>query len=99
MKIPNKILSTIIIAQFVKIWDKNLNYIGKTYDIFNDKIWYFLDLYCIIVIKQSKFHAIFSLILTDQTKDYFVYNVNWNITFAEMYTKIKTKGYTKVNKA
>ena len=38
IKVPNKMLSTIIVAQFVKIWDENTNYIGKTYVIFDNKI-------------------------------------------------------------
>lgn len=50
---PNKILSAIIIAQFVKIWEKNSNYTGEVYDILNDKILYFLDICYTIATKQS----------------------------------------------
>ena len=73
---PNKMLSTTIVAQFVKIWDKNSNYISKIYDIFDDKIRYFLDICYTVAIKQSQFHAVFSSILLGQAKDYFIYNVN-----------------------
>ena len=38
IKKPNKILPTIIIAQFVKICDKNSNYTEEVYDIFDNKI-------------------------------------------------------------
>lgn len=31
-------LSVTIVAQFVKIWDKNLNYIGEEYNILDNKI-------------------------------------------------------------
>ena len=54
-KMPNKILPITIIAQFIKIWDKNSNYIGKAYDIF--------DIYYKVTIKQSQFHVLF-IILT-----------------------------------
>ena len=43
IKVPSKMLSATIIAQFVKIWDKNLNYNDKVYDILDDKFWYFFD--------------------------------------------------------
>ena len=82
-------LSATIIAQFVKIWDKNSNYISKVYNIFAYKIRYFLDTCYTVVIKQSQFYAVFLSILSIQAKDYFVYNVNWNMMFAEMYSKIK----------
>ena len=92
-------LPATIVAQFVKIWDKNTNYTGEAYDIFDDKIRYFLDTCYTVAIKHSQFHAIFSSILSGRAKDYFVYNVNRNLTFAEMYTKMKTKFDTEVNKA
>ena len=41
----------------------------------------------------------FSLILSDPATDYFLYNDNHNLTFAEIYTKIKTTFDTEVNKA
>lgn len=41
----------------------------------------------------------FLSILSGQAKDYFVYNVNQNLTFIEIYNQIKTKFDTKVNKA
>lgn len=40
----------------------------------------------------------FSLILSSQAKDYFIYNINQNLTFSEIYTKIKLKFDTKINK-
>lgn len=52
-----------------------------------------------IAIKQLQFHAVFLFILSGQAKDYFVYNVNRNLIFAEIYTKMKTKFDIKVNKA
>ncbi len=91
-------LPVTIVAQFVKIWDRNSNYIGETYNILDDKIRYFLDTYYIVAIKQSQFHAVFSSILSGRTKDYFVYNVNQNLTFAEMYNQMKMKFDTEVNK-
>ena len=41
----------------------------------------------------------FSSILSSRAKDYFVYNVNQNLTFAEMYNQMKTKFNTEINKA
>lgn len=35
---PKKMLFATIVTSFVKIWDKNLNYIGETYNILGDKI-------------------------------------------------------------
>ncbi len=81
----NKMLSATIIAQFVKIWNRNLNSTGKTYNILDNKIWYFLDICYIVVIKQLQFHKVFLSILSGWVKDYFVHNVNRNLTFAEMY--------------
>ena len=52
-----------IVAQFVKIWDRNSNYTSKVYDILDDKIRYFLDTCYTVAIKQSQFHAVFSSIL------------------------------------
>ncbi|WP_375449258.1 hypothetical protein, partial [uncultured Nostoc sp.] len=98
IRMPNKILPATIIAQFIKIWDKNSNYTGKAYDILDDKIRYFFDTCYIVAIKQSQFYAVFSSILSGQAKDYFVYNVNQNLTFAEMYTKMKMRFDTEVNK-
>lgn len=49
---PNEILTTTIIVQFIKIWDKNSNYINETYNIFDNKIRYLFDIYYIITIKQ-----------------------------------------------
>ena len=91
-------LAATIIVQFVKIWNKNLNYIGKTYNILDTKIWYFFDKCYTVVIKQSQFYAVFSSILSSRAKNYFVYNINQNLIFAEMYTKIK-KFDTEVIKA
>ena len=31
-------LSVTIFAQFIKIWDRNINYISKIYNIFDEKI-------------------------------------------------------------
>ena len=84
-------LPAIIIAQFVKIWDKNSNYTGKAYNIFDNKIRYFLDTYYTVGIKQSQFNAMFSSILLGKAKNYYIYNVYRNLTFAKMYTKMKTK--------
>ena len=92
-------LPATIVAQFVKIWDKNSNYTGEAYDILDDKIRYFLDTCYTVAIKQSQFHAVFSSILSSRAKDYFVYNVNRNLTFAEMYNQMKTKFDTEINKA
>ena len=91
IRMPNEMLPATIVAQFVKIWDKNSNYTGEAYDILDDKIRYFLDTCYTVAIKQSQFHAVFSSILSGRAKNHFVYNVNRNLTFAEMYTKIKTK--------
>ena len=99
IRVPNEILPATIVAQFVKICDKNSNYIGEAYDIFHDKIRYFLDTCYTVAIKQSQFHAVFLSILSGQAKDYFVYNVNQNITFAEMYGKMKIQFDTEINKA
>ena len=82
----------------MKIWDKNSNYKGKTYKILDDKIRYFLDICYTVVIKQSQFDALFFSILSGQAKDYFVYNMNQNLTFAEMYIMMKMKFDTEVNK-
>ena len=76
-----------------------MNYIGKAYDILDNKIRYFLNICYIVAIKESQFHAVFASILSVRAKDYFVYNVNQNLTFAEMYNQMKTKFDTEVNKA
>ena len=44
-------LPTTIIAKFIKIWDRNSNYTSKIYDILDDKIQYFLDIYYTVTIK------------------------------------------------
>ena len=41
----------------------------------------------------------FLSILSGRAKDYFVYNINRNLIFAEIYNQIKRKFDTKVNKA
>ena len=69
-------LSATIVAQFIKIWDKNSNYTGEAYNILDNKIWYFFDTCYIVAIKQSQFHTMFLSILLSQAKDYFIYNVN-----------------------
>ena len=99
IRVPNEILPATIVAQFVKIWDKNSNYTGEAYDILDDKIRYFLDTCYTVAIKESQFYAVFSSILSGRAKDYFVYNVNQNLTFAGMYNRMKTKFDTEVNKA
>ena len=38
IKMTNKMLPTIIVAQFIKIWDKNLKYIEEEYNILDNKI-------------------------------------------------------------
>lgn len=65
----------------------------------DNKIQYFLDIYYTVVIKQFQFHNVFLSILSGQAKDYFVYNVNKYLTFAEIYNLIKTKFDIKINKA
>lgn len=42
-------LPTTIIAQSVNIWDEILNYIGKVYNILDNKIGYFFDSYYTIM--------------------------------------------------
>ena len=64
IRVPNTMLPAIIVAQFVKIWDKNLDYTGEAYDILDDKIRYFLDTCYTVAIKQSQFHAVFLSILS-----------------------------------
>lgn len=65
-----------IVAQFVKIWDENSNYNGKIYNILCNKIWYFLNIYYLIAIKQLEFYTIFIFIPLSQARDYFVSNIN-----------------------
>lgn len=95
---PNKILPTIIVAQFVKIQDKNSDYISETYNIFDKKIRFPLDICYIATIKQLQFYAVFLSFVFGQAKDYFVYNVHQNMMFAEMYSKIKIYFDVEVNK-
>lgn len=92
-------LPATIVVQFIKIWNKNLNYIDKAYDIFDDKIQYFFNICYTTVVKQYQFYIIFLSILSGQVKDYFVYNINQNMTFAKIYSKINIKFDIKVNKA
>ena len=75
MKVSNKMLLATIVAQFVKIWNKNSNYIGKAYDILDDKIQYFLKTYCTVAIQQLQFHVVFMSISSGRVKDYFVLQV------------------------
>ena len=96
---PNEILLATIIAQFIKIWDRNSNHTGEEYDILEDKIRYFFITCYTVAIKQSQFYALLLSILSDRTKDYIVYNVNRNLTFAKIYNQMKTKFDTEVNKA
>lgn len=73
IKVSNEMLPATIVAQFVKIWDKILNYTGEAYDILDDKIRNFLDTCYTVAIKLSQFPAVFSSILSRRAKDYFVY--------------------------
>lgn len=89
IKVLNEMLPATIVTQFVKIWDNNSNYIGEAYNILNDQIRYFFDICYTFAIKQSQFHVVFSSILSGRAKDYFVYNINQNMMFTEIYNKIK----------
>lgn len=60
---------------------------------------YFLNICCIVTIKESQFYTMLSSILSGQIKDYFVYNINQKLTFAEIYIKIMIKFDIEVNKA
>lgn len=50
-------------------------------------------------IKQLQFYVIFLSILLGRVKNYFIHNVNQNLTFTEMFNKIKTKFDIEVYKA
>lgn len=76
-----------------------MNYIDEVYNIFDNKIQFFLDIYYIIAIKQLQFYAVFLSILLGQAKDYFIYNINQNQIFAKIFIKKKIKFDIKVNKA
>ena len=99
LQVPNEMLPATIVGQFVKIWNKESNYTGEPYDILDDKVRYFLDTCCTVGIGQTQFHAVFSSILSGRAKDYFVYNINRNWTFADMYNSMKMHFDTEVNKA
>lgn len=64
-----------------------------------DKIRYFLNTCYTVAIKQSQFYIMFLSILLGQAKDYFIYNVNQNLMFTEIYNQMKTKFDIEVNKA
>lgn len=85
-------------ATFGKLWQKENNYTGDAYDILDDKIRYFLDVCRTVQIQPDQFHAVFSMILTGKAKEYFIYQVDRRLTFADMYTKMKMHFDTEVNR-
>ncbi|KAI1000565.1 hypothetical protein K3495_g7632 [Podosphaera aphanis] len=71
-------------ATFSKIWNNIYSYSGDPYDIFDDKIRYFMNRAKIAQIKPSQMHAIFPMILSKRAQDWFTYNVPMSDTFAAM---------------
>ncbi|RKF71399.1 hyporthetical protein [Golovinomyces cichoracearum] len=84
-------------AFFSKIWDKTYSYTGEPYDIFDEKIRYFMSREKIAQNKPSQMHSIFPMILSKRAQDWFIYNVSMSDSFTTMYKKIKLHFDVEVN--
>lgn len=95
--VDNEELDNYLWNQFNKRWDKSQNYTGKAYDILDDKVLYFLDTCLSTHILPSQFHSVFSIVLSDKAKTFFLYEIKKGITFAAMYKQVKQHFDTEVN--
>lgn len=97
LQFPNEELEPNTATQFKKMWDKSMNYSGEVYDIFDDKIRHFLNVCSLVRIRPTQFHAVIYTILTKEAKEYFLHHVSLSLTFAGMYTKLKSHFDTEIN--
>lgn len=87
--LANEELENYLWNQFNKRWDKSQNYTGKAYDILDDKVLYFLETCLSTHILPSQFHSVFSIVLSDKAKTFFLYEIKKGISFAAMYKQVK----------
>ena len=57
------------VTAFSKIWDKIYSYSGDPYNIFDDKIRYFMSRAKIAQIRPSQMHSIFPMILSKRAQE------------------------------
>jgi len=85
------------ITNFVKIYGNNNKYNGKAYDILDDKLRLFLDIYYYLQVLKSQFSVLLLQILTGQAEQYYIHYTKHSDTFANSYHKLKTHFDTEVN--
>ena len=85
-------------AHFIKMWNKELNYIGKAYDILGDKIRAFYNTCWSIGIKETQFHAVFPLILKENALEFYLDRLGPDMTFAETYRGLRSHFDIRVNR-
>ncbi|KAF4466699.1 hypothetical protein FALBO_6436, partial [Fusarium albosuccineum] len=97
-QVPNEMLPATTLAQFAKIWRKEMNYTGEVYNILNEKVRYFLNTCSNVGIKETQFHAAFNHILDGAALDYYSHEMRPAMTFAEMYWALHNHFETEVNR-
>jgi hypothetical protein len=60
----------------MKMYNKNERYIGKLYDLFNDKLQTFFNICHNIKIILGQFSSVFPRILTDKAQKYYLHYIN-----------------------
>ncbi|KAI1430907.1 hypothetical protein GGR50DRAFT_700807 [Xylaria sp. CBS 124048] len=88
----------ITVAHFMKAWNREHNYTGKLYDVLEDKFRFFLDTCYTLGIRQSQFHAVFSLTLSGRAALYFIHEIPRQWTFTDMYLALDCHFNTEQNK-
>lgn len=95
---PNEMLPATVLAQFAKLWRKEMNYTGEVYNLLDEKVRYFLNTCANIGIRESQFHAAFNYILDGAALDFYSYQMSPRMTFAEMYWALHHHFETEVNR-
>jgi hypothetical protein len=95
--IPNERLKSNKAALFIKMYDKNECYIGKPYNLFNDKLQTFFNICHNIEFISGQFSSVFPRILANKTQKYYLHYINPQKSFYIAYIKIKTYFNTEVN--
>ncbi|KAM4061666.1 hypothetical protein HRG_011700 [Hirsutella rhossiliensis] len=83
----------------MKLWNKNKNYTGEPYDLFDYCIRIFMSLCYNIQLKPNQFHALLPHILADRAQMYYIDHISWTATFRQAYDSIKQHFDTEVNHA
>ncbi|KAM4062446.1 hypothetical protein HRG_013626 [Hirsutella rhossiliensis] len=97
VRFENEEVEADLTIRFIKIWDKKLAYTGEPYDIFDDKIRKFMSVCRQANIPPSKFHGVFPSILAKEAQSFFLHEISTDLTFAEMYQKMKEHFDTEIN--